>query len=56
MRLYRGLNLSNNYVLCDRTKHIKIDQHFIREKFDTEELMLPYIKTHDLLLFLPKDL
>lgn len=51
MRLYcdskPGINLSNNLVLYDRTKHVQIDRHFIKEKIDYGELALSYIQTQD---------
>lgn len=51
MRLYCNnkvvINLSNNPVLHNRTKHIELDRHFIREieKIDSKELTLPFVKT-----------
>lgn len=42
-----AINLSNNPVLHDKTKHVKIDRHFIREKIDARELVLSYIMTQD---------
>lgn len=39
-----NINLSNNPVLYDRTKHVEIDCDFIREKIDFEELVLIYLK------------
>lgn len=48
MRLYydnkAAINLANNLVLHDRTKHVEIDRHFISERIDAKELILPYIK------------
>lgn len=38
-------NLANNPVLHDHTKNVQIDHHFIREKIDSNELVLPYIKS-----------
>lgn len=31
----------------DRTKHIELDRHFIMEKIDSKELILPYNKMQD---------
>lgn len=42
-----AINLSNNPVLHDCTKYIELDWHFIREKIDSKELILLYIKTQD---------
>ncbi|XP_049936458.1 retrovirus-related Pol polyprotein from transposon RE1 isoform X4 [Nymphaea colorata] len=51
MRMYCDnksvINLANNPVLHDRTKHVEIDRHFIRERIDAKELMLPYMKSED---------
>ncbi|CAN6440401.1 unnamed protein product [Victoria cruziana] len=56
MRLYCdnkvAINLSNNHVLYDRTKHIELDRHFIREKIDSRELTLPFVKTQDQNIFI----
>ncbi|CAN6440880.1 unnamed protein product [Victoria cruziana] len=42
-----AISLSNNPVMYDRTKHVEIDRHFVREKIDSKGLILPYIKTKD---------
>lgn len=51
MRLYcdnkAAINLLNNLIFHDRTKHVEINSHFIKEEIDSKELILPYIKTHD---------
>lgn len=58
MRLYcdnkATINLSNNPVMHDRTKHVEIDRHFIREKIDSKELTLPSRRKAKLLTSLPK--
>lgn len=41
------LNLSNNSMLYNKRKHIEIDHHFIKEKIDSNKLLLPYVKTQD---------
>jgi ATP sulfurylase len=35
--------IANNLVQHDRTKHIKIDHHFIKEKLDKGIVCLPYV-------------
>ncbi|KAG6513861.1 hypothetical protein ZIOFF_024198 [Zingiber officinale] len=51
LRLYcdnkAAINIANNPIQHDRTKHIKIDRHFIRERLDSGELCLPYVKSED---------
>lgn len=29
-----AINIANNPVSCDRTKHVVIDRHFIKEKLE----------------------
>lgn len=48
MKLYydnkAAINLVNNHVIYNCTKYIEIDWHFIKEKFDSKELILSYMK------------
>jgi hypothetical protein len=37
------IDIANNLVQHDRTKHIEIDHHFIKEKFDKGIVCLPYV-------------
>ncbi|CAN1170240.1 Retrovirus-related Pol polyprotein from transposon TNT 1-94 [Linum perenne] len=39
--------IAHNPVLHDRTKHVEVDKHFIKEKIDGGEVCLPYISTTD---------
>lgn len=47
-----AINLTNNLVIHDRTKHVEIDRHFIRKEIDSKELVLPYIKSEDQLAYM----
>ena len=50
MRLYcdnkSTINIAHNPVQHDRTKHIEIDRHFIKEKLDSGLICTPYVPTH----------
>ena len=49
MKLYcdnkLAINIAHNLVQHDRTKHIEIDKHFIKEKLDSGLICTPYIPT-----------
>ena len=49
MRLYcdnkSAISIAHNPVQHDRTKHIEIDRHFIKEKLDSGLICTPYVPT-----------
>lgn len=49
MRLYcdnqAAISIANNPVQHDRTKHVEVDRHFIRERVLSKELCLPFVPT-----------
>ena len=51
MRLYfdnkSAISIAHNPVQHDRTKHVKIDKHFIKEKLDSGLICTPYVPTGD---------
>ena len=49
MKLYcdnkAAISIAHNPVLHDRTKHVKVDKHFIKEKLETGLICNPYVST-----------
>ena len=49
MKLYcdnkSAINIAHNPVQHDRTKHIEIDRHFIKEKLESGLICIPYVNT-----------
>lgn len=49
MRIYcnnkTAISIAQNLVLHDRTKHIEVDKHFIKEKIDAGVICIPYLPT-----------
>lgn len=51
MRLYcdkkSAISIAHNPVQHDRTKHINVDRHFIKDKLDSGLICTPYVPTGD---------
>ena len=51
MRLYcdnkAAINIAHNPVQHDRTKHVEIDRHFIKENLGNGNICTPFVKTGD---------
>ena len=39
--------IAHNPVLHDRTKHVEVDKHFIKEKLEEWLIYMPYIPTNE---------
>jgi hypothetical protein len=42
-----AINIANNPVQHDRTKHMKIDRHFIKDKLDEGIVCMPFVGTKE---------
>ena len=40
-----AISIAHNPVLHDRTKHVEVDKHFIKENLDSGLVCMPYIPT-----------
>ena len=40
-----AINIAHNPVQHDRTKHIEVDRHFIKEKLESGLICTPFVKT-----------
>lgn len=49
MKLYcdnkSAINITHNPMQHDRTKHVEVDRHFIKEKLDNGLICTPYVST-----------
>ena len=46
MRLYKAaISIAHNPVQHDRTKHVEIDRHFIKEKLEAGVICMPFVPT-----------
>ena len=39
--------IENNLVQHDQTKHVVVDRHFIKEKWDIELVNIPFVMTEN---------
>ena len=39
--------ITNNTMQHDKTKHVEVDRHFIKEKLDVKLIDIPYVKTEE---------
>lgn len=40
-----AISVAHNPIFHDRTKHVEVDKHFIKEKLDNGLICMPYIPT-----------
>ena len=40
-----AINISENPVLHDRTKHVEVDKHFIKENLEAKMIKLPHVRS-----------
>ncbi|BBG98997.1 hypothetical protein Prudu_008549 [Prunus dulcis] len=40
-----GIVIAHNHVQHDRTKHVEVDRHFVKEKLDAEIISFPFISS-----------
>ena len=56
IKLYRdnkaAINISHNPVQHDKTKHIEVDRHFIKEKIEKGMICMTYIPTREQLAYI----
>lgn len=42
-----AIDIAHNPVQHDRTKHVEVDRHFIKEKIEKKIIRLPFVKSKD---------
>ena len=41
-----AINITHNHIHHDRTKHVEVDQHFIKEKLNGNIIKVEYVPTY----------
>jgi len=49
-----GLHIASNPVFHERTKHIEIDNHFIKEKIESCDIVTSFVNSNDQLTYIFK--
>lgn len=42
-----AIQIAQNLVQHNRTKHVEVDRHFIKEKLDQKIIQFPFVKTEN---------
>jgi len=42
-----AIEISHNPVQHDRTKHVEVDRHFIKQNLETKIIQFPFVKSED---------
>ena len=42
-----AIEIAHNPVQHDRTKHVEVDRHFIKEKLDSHIILFPFVPTEE---------
>jgi len=42
-----SISISENSVQHDKTKHVEVDKHFMKEKIEDSSIELPFVRSED---------
>ena len=45
------IDIAHNLVQHDRTKHVEVNRHFIKENLETRLICMPYVPTEEQLAY-----